>query len=469
MKTTILKRFIALGVCGSALLTAQAEKVQIEQLPQGVQEKIRAHTGSSRIQDIDMQTKEGQVTYQVGFKQNGEHTELLFNSEGRLLNREGGTALAPAKVEFNELPAAVQQMVRTRIQQGDINDIDRKVQGGDVTYEVGFKHNGVQQELLLSETGRILRDVAFESVGAPAGVISGRGEARMLSPTRVQLSSAQKVELSEIPAEAAQAILRTADGARIEDLEVGTWNNMRVYQAAFKSGGQHVELQVAPSGLMVYNPLLAQGGTPSGEMLSRTQVQLSGAQKVELGSIPAEAAQKILQIAGGANIQDLEVGTWNNMRVYQAAFKSEGRNVELQVDAKGRVVHNPMQAAGRGALGRANSELFPENRTRRDSELFPENQTRRGRDAVLNRDNLPVNTLVALNSSQVIGRDDLPQAVTGALSQHAPGADLQRIERGIWTDRIVYQFNFIDNGRLHHLQLDQTGKLVHDTRFPNRQ
>lgn len=459
MKTTILKRFVAISVCASALITVQAEKVQIEQLPQGLQEKIRAYTGANRIQDIDMQTKDGQVTYQVGFKQNDQHTELLFNSEGQLLNREGGREIAPGKIDYQQLPAAVQQIVNTRVQQGEINDIDRRVKNGEVTYEVGFKHNGVQQELLLSETGRILRDVSYDqpAVGAPANAVSGRrAQTQMLSPTRVQLSSAQKVELSEIPAEAAQTILSMANGARIEDLEVGTWNNMRVYQAAFKSGGQNVELQVAPNGLVVHSPL---GVATPDRMLSRTQVQLSDARKVELRNIPGEAARTILRIADGANIQDLEVGTWNNMQVYQAAFKSNGQNVELQVSPNGQVVFNPLQVSRRQVGGRRDSELFPEN------DRAP---ARRGRAAIFN-DNLPANNLVSLSSSQVIGQNDLPQAVRTVLNQRAPGAEVQTIQRGIWTDRIVYQIGFVDDGRLQHLQLDQTGKLIHDTRFSNRQ
>lgn len=322
-----------------------------------------------------MQTKDGQITYEVGFKQNGQHTELLFNSDGQLLNREGGPQVASGKIEYHQLPPAVQQIVNTRVKQGDINDIDRQVKNGRVTYEVGFKDNGEQKELLLSENGRILSDVSYDAsaLGAPAARASGRAaEMRMLSPTKVQLSSGQKVELSEVPPEAAQTILRTANGAKIEDLEVGTWNNMRVYQAAFKSEGKHVELQVA---------------------------------------------------------------------------------------SNGRVVHNPLQDSNQtGVLGgRRNSELFPENRPRQRTDRAP----------VVN-DNLPVNTLVALNSSQVIGSDDLPQAVQTAMNQHAPGVDFQNIHRGIWSDRIVYQFSFIDNGRLQHLQLDQTGKLVHDTRHPNR-
>ena len=464
MKCATIRKFLILGVCGSALLTAHAEKVQIEQLPQALQDKIRAYTGDNRIQDIDMQTKNGQVTYEVGFKQNDQHTELRFNSDGQLLNQAGAPALGSGKIEYNQLPAAVQQVVNTRVQQGNINDIDRRVKGGDVTYEVGFKHGGVQQELLLSEDGRILRDVSYDrnlAVGTPGGAISAQGvsDNRMLSQTPVQLSSSQQITMEQVPAEARQTILLRANGARIEDIEVGQWNNIRVYQAAYKSNGQHVELQVAANGQVVHNPMQANqpGLAADIQMISQTPVRLASSQKITMEQVPAEARRTILMQAEGARIEDIEVGEWNNMRVYQAAFKKNRQNVELQVAANGQTIHNPLQAKT-SAVGRAPGQVIGTDVPRR--EIFRPNTA---------ASNLPVNTLVPLSSSQVIGEGDLPQSVQTALSQHAPGADLQRVERGIWSDRIVYQFNFVDNGRLHHLQLDQTGKLVHDTRFPNRQ
>lgn len=370
MKLRILKRLFVIGVCGGTLLTVNAEKVPLEQLPQKLQDQIRTHTGGNRIEDIDRQTKNGQTTYEVAFKRDGEHTELRFNEQGQLVDRSGASALTSGKIEYKELPPAVQQMVDTRVKKGDINDIDRQVKGGEVTYEVGFKDNGEQKEILLSQDGRILRDV---SVGNAPGVVGGRATVvPMLSRNPVKLADARKVEMDQLPAEARTVIMAQTAGTRIEDLEVGAWNGRPVYQAAFKSAGEHVELQVAANGQIVHDPRKTSAAAP----------------------VRAPVAEPTGRAA---------------------------------------------------ALGRPGGPFS-------------------GRSAA----DLPVNTLVPLSTPLTIDEDNVPPAVEQALNQHAPDAPVEEIQRGVWKDRLVYQFNFEDNGEMHHLQLDQTGKLVHDTRYPNR-
>src|SRR5688572_24230767 len=104
MKTT---RLVAATLCGSAfILCANAEKVRFEELPVPLKDKIRAHSGAAPIEDVDRQTKAGKTIYEVAFKKNGQHTEMIFDERGEVVTNSGQPALDSRKITFNELPAA---------------------------------------------------------------------------------------------------------------------------------------------------------------------------------------------------------------------------------------------------------------------------------------------------------------------------------------------------------------------------
>ena len=64
---------------GALAFPAFAEKVKFEDLPSGLQEKIRSQVGgSAKIQDIDRNTRDGKTIYEVGYKKDGQHNEARF-------------------------------------------------------------------------------------------------------------------------------------------------------------------------------------------------------------------------------------------------------------------------------------------------------------------------------------------------------------------------------------------------------
>ncbi|MDQ6631248.1 MAG: PepSY-like domain-containing protein, partial [Verrucomicrobiota bacterium] len=142
-----------------------SSKVTFAQLPPAAQQTVRAQLGSAEINDIDKETKNGKTVYEVGSKTNGQQKEIRVAEDGTFLGlvspAPAGPAPTPAtppavsgKVTFDQIPAAVQNTVKSQINPSEINDIDREVKPGKQTvYEVGFKRNGQQTELRINEDG----------------------------------------------------------------------------------------------------------------------------------------------------------------------------------------------------------------------------------------------------------------------------------------------------------------------------
>ena len=348
---------MALALVGGALIgTTYADKVSFEQLPLEVKDKIRAHTGATAVEDIDRQTQGGKTTYEVAFKKDGKHTELLFDEKGELMKDAQGSAPDSRKISYNELPEAVKRMADTRIKGAEVNDVDRQVKNGQTTYEIGFKQNGQQQELVLAQDGRILNDVTLrEAAGAPATAVSGTASSTTAATSRmaepVTLSSAAKVELTATPPAVQKSIAAAAKGARIEDLERGTYQGQNVYQAAFKENAKHIELQVREDGTVLYDPRAAghvgerRIRWGSGNALYKdvkSAVTLSSAQKIERNSLPVPVQRRLASYVGSRPIEDIERGTWQGKTVYEIAFKDDnGKHVELQVDDHGNLIYDP--------------------------------------------------------------------------------------------------------------------------------
>lgn len=154
-----------------------ASKVQLNEVPTAAQTAIKAQAGSAPIEDIDKGTLNGRTVYEAAFKRNGVHTELRVAEDGTVLSGAGtpiveaaGAATTPAaavrpaplsdgsgKVQFSELPAAVQKTLRDQAGAAAIEDIDRETKGGKTTYEAAFKKNGVNTEVRVSEDGTIVK------------------------------------------------------------------------------------------------------------------------------------------------------------------------------------------------------------------------------------------------------------------------------------------------------------------------
>lgn len=360
----IIHRYIATALCGTFIAAAHAEKVRLEQLPQELRDKIRTHAGAAQVEDIDRNVRNGKTVYEVAFKRNGQNVELQLDDRGNLITPAGGQ-LEARKVTMAELPEPVRKIVETRLRGAAPNDIDRQVRNGEVSYEVGFKQGEQQQEIVVSQDGRILRD--YELSNSSLAVASVTAQA---STNAVSLSNKQKISFDSLPEPVRRTITAAARGARIEDVERGQWRARTVYEAAFKDQGRHVELQVEENGRIVHDPRIQAGagnsnsnaasaatasssaaGSPAARATGAVAsgqyagvsgpVPLSAGSKIERNALPPAVERGILTHAEGARVEDIERGTWNGKTVYEIGFKDQERHVELQLDEQGAVIFDP--------------------------------------------------------------------------------------------------------------------------------
>jgi hypothetical protein len=248
------------------------------------------------------------------------------------------------KVQFSQLPANVQQTIRSRAGRRPIEVIDRNLLNGVVTYEANWKDNGgAPQGLLVSEAGTVLRDV----IGGPTAATT---------PGKQMLTLANRVgiPMQEAPPAVQAAIHNEVANAAIDGIQRGIANGRTIYEVTYHDLGQLKTFQLNEAGQPIGALVPASAWQARYSNLADQNVTLLAGSKMAFAAAPREVQTTVMQMANGARIEDFQRGTWNGRTVYGAAFKREGQNVELQVLDDGSILtKQPATAVGAPASGAA--------------------------------------------------------------------------------------------------------------------
>ncbi len=273
MNTLNLKSIAFLG--SALLIPAYADKVQLQQLPANVQQNIRSRVGTTaEINDIDRDTRNGQTTYQVGFKNNGgPQNEVTFDQNGNVPN-SGSTTTAPPldnrKLTRGELPVPVRHVVNSQLRGMEINDIERNVKNGQATYGIGYKQAGgvgPQQELVLSDTGAIISSSAGLTNPAPTPYTAVNQTVPTSTPSVASTVnnknnySRRSINYQDVPQSVKTVASQHLNHGAVKQTERQIRNGEVDYQIEFlKENGQYQEMLISEDGRVLENQLLQANG-----------------------------------------------------------------------------------------------------------------------------------------------------------------------------------------------------------------
>ena len=372
---------------GALAFPAYAEKVEFEQLPSDLQEKIRAEVGSVKIEDIDRQTKDGKTIYEVGYKKDGQHTESRFEHNDTSVSAASSSpSLDSRKIRYEQLPESVKRVADAQLRGAEVNDVDRQVKNGRVTYQIGYKQadGAAQQELLLSDDGRVL---SHRTAGAPTSPNNTqrtyppgyRGTVPPSSPGSTASAHTRSMDYNQLPPK----VLGVADSklrdGHVSQVQRVIQNGQISYQIAFKKDdGRNQELVIAEDGRVLRDQFVTRSavGSPGGIQWgsdassdNTTQpsqyanitapVQLLNAEEISRSAMPEAVARTVRSYTTSANIEEIRRGTWRGQDAYQIGFTDrDNRFVQLQVDDNGRVIYDPRSINKGNLLNNLGRALF---------------------------------------------------------------------------------------------------------------
>jgi len=329
------------------------------------------------------------------------------------------------KVQLQQLAPELQTKIRAQLGGQAVDDIDRNVRNGKITYEVGYKQAGQQKELVFNDKGELL------------------------NPDGSSITSSGKIKWDQLPESVKRTAQTRLNARMVDDIDRDVKNGKTTYQIGFKQGGIQKELLLSDDGKILQDsqlpPAVASGiGTPAASTSPNRVTRpltLSEVQTVPMNWAPASVVALINSNAGGSAITQFQKGKWRGRTVYQATYQMNGQPVQFQIGEDGKVVYDPRSPTSVGVpagsvLGTASSQAS--------------------------------NSLVPLSSAEKVDRRSVPAAVERAIQTYAGNNSVEDIDRGAWQGRNVYQIAFKDNGRHVELQIDENGNLIFDPRTTNQ-
>jgi len=146
---------------------------QLSEAPAAVQATVKNTAGAAAvIEDVDRETRNGQVVYDVEIKQEGLNRHLTIAESGALLEDSNNNTgirervrervdsdrdLRGGTVAFEQLPIAVQNTLKQQGEVSKLKPIKREMNNGRVQYDVEFEQEGLNKRLTIGEDGMILK------------------------------------------------------------------------------------------------------------------------------------------------------------------------------------------------------------------------------------------------------------------------------------------------------------------------
>ena len=254
------------------------------------------------------------------------------------------------KVTFDQAPPAVQQAIRARAGRHPIEDIDRASQNGQTTYEASWKDNkGAQQELLLSDSGQILRDVASGRRGR--GWQGGAPGALQANGSIVGFTNAQTAPLNWASESLQTKVKGMAGGASIDNFQKGQFQGKTAYQASYKTNGNSMTVVLDENGTVLAST--GPGAAPRGVITTRPSIAansaitgFSNAQQAPLNWASDTVQNKFRQMANGSEIQNFQKGQYQGRTAFMGTVNQNGQTTTLVMGEDGSVLASAPTAVG---------------------------------------------------------------------------------------------------------------------------
>jgi hypothetical protein len=265
-----------------------------------------------------------------------------------------GTSVYADKVTMQQAPPAVQQAIRARAASRQIEDIDRSVLNGQTTYEASWKDNaGQQQELLVTETGQVMRDVPHNK--------KNRGRA-MAMPSVPGFTNAQTAPLNWASETVQNKFKAMANGSEVQNFQKGQFQGKNAFEGSYLTNGNNVTVVLGEDGTL----LASSNGGVVGSLSTATVAPatrsngsirgFTGAQAAPMNWASETVQNKFKQMANGAEVQNFQKGQFRGRPAFLGTYTVNGQPTTVIIGEDGSVLNTIPNAVGAPATTQSGTQ-----------------------------------------------------------------------------------------------------------------
>ena len=142
---------VMLFAAGLAFAQNSEKKVKMSDLPAAVQAAVKEQSKGAQLRGLAKEVEGGKTFYEAELKVNGHNKDILFDTEGKVVEVEEQVTLA-------SLPAAVRSEIQKQAGKGRIVIVESVTKDGTlVYYEAQIKGTGKAREIKVSTEGALVK------------------------------------------------------------------------------------------------------------------------------------------------------------------------------------------------------------------------------------------------------------------------------------------------------------------------
>jgi uncharacterized membrane protein YkoI len=159
---------LCLVALATTTLTEEGEKeISIAELPEAVKATILAEADGGTIEEIEMETENGETVYEAEVIIDGQEVDIEVAADGTLLEKEtededddddedDDEDEDEEQVSMDQVPAVVRATILAQAGNGTIEEIDLENEDGQTTYEADVTIDGQEVEIKVAADGTLL-------------------------------------------------------------------------------------------------------------------------------------------------------------------------------------------------------------------------------------------------------------------------------------------------------------------------
>jgi hypothetical protein len=136
-------------------LFAEEVEIKTKDLPAAVLTAFKQAYPNAAIKGASKEEENGQIIYEIESKDGRQFRDLLYAADGKVLEVE-------EVVNFDQLPAAVQQAIKAKYPKAKIEKAGKAVKGSVVNFEVKLESGEEDVTMVLEADGKIKSEVTKE-------------------------------------------------------------------------------------------------------------------------------------------------------------------------------------------------------------------------------------------------------------------------------------------------------------------
>ncbi|MGZ8937570.1 MAG: PepSY-like domain-containing protein [Limisphaerales bacterium] len=440
--------------------------VVIDDLPNTVQEAVRAQLGAAEANRImQLRTANG-VNYMVSYDQNGRPMTLMVGPDGRVISNGPAAPTATARattadrttnatrdvsMTLDDLPSNVEDVLKQTAPYAEVRTVTREQRVGGDVYVIAVREGDRAGDITIDANGKLIRDTRRD-----LSVLTPR------TPTQAE-EKAIGMPYDSLPVAIKNAVKAYAASSDIRSVTLGLDNDSRtVYDVIFYRDGRRDRMVIRKDGTLMrieenVSPALEYASTKPGV--------------IALGDLPQEVQDTVRRQTDNVVVKEIGTKEVANQTVYAVRWEANGAPVELLVSRDGTIIQpegsTANESAGAPAIARLDRE---EAATVKIVDDTPGTQraTENVGTAARSEQGLSVSTDV--NRSErppsEVKLSDAPQPVQDTAKKIAGSGTIESISPKLEASGMVYEVRYLDDGQLRTVKIDRSGKVQPESTSP---